>query len=259
MLVRFEELFFQVYRRWSLWLLALLLMTGFRAVAFINVEAVRRDAGPGFAGKSSLKFSAEKGATNKLASNASTLNIYNFHADEIMFLADYNYSTTNGAKDTNNARFHLRYTIYPKAPLSYELFTQYEFDQFRDLQAREIAGGNLRQALVEQDQQRLYAGYGAFYEIEVLTDAPTRNGLRGNIYLSYVYGKDPVQWTATVYYQPAFTSVRDYRIQAQANVETKMTARLSLEVQVAYIFENYPPPDVPPSDVTVMVGFNLKY
>jgi hypothetical protein len=229
------------------------------AQAFINVEAVRQDAGPGFAGKSSLNFTSEKGATNKLASSASTLNLYNFYANEMLFLADYNYSITNGAKDTNNGRFHLRYTIDPKAEFSYELFAQHEFDQFRDLQSRDIAGANLRQAVINHDKERLYLGYGAFYEVEVLTDAPTRNEPRGNVYVSYVHGKSPVQWSTTIYYQPSFTRLHDYRIQAQGNVETQMTQRLALQIQIAYMFDNYPPPDVPPSDLTTMVGFNLKY
>ncbi len=239
-------------------ILFLLLMAP--SFGFINIEQIRRESGKGFIGKSSAKFSGQRGNTNKLANNITTLNIYRYPEDEILFLADYVYSLTQNVKDTNNGRIHIRYTFKADKPTTVELFTQSEFDEFRDLKWRNIFGSNLRYRLLNQGTNTLYLGTGLFYELATFNMEASRSGFRGNLYLSYVVGfNDRASAYASTYLQPSLQFLNDVRFLLSCGLLFSLTERLSAEMQFNLNYDSVPPMDIVGTDITYFTGFSLKY
>lgn len=231
-----------------------------KAIAFINVEEVRREAGPGFVGKSSATINGQKGNTDKFAVGLSTLNIYREAENEFLFLGDYNFSETFGPTDTNNGRGHVRYTLNPERRFSVEFFIQSEFDQFKQIRSRDLAGVNLRQRLGKNETESFYAGYGTFYEYQIWNDNEVFQIPRANFYLTYVnqFNKCCSAF-GILYLQPSWLALKDFRFELQAGTTAILTERLSLTAQISAETETKRPVGVKPTDVTYTSGLMLKY
>lgn len=222
--------------------------------------SARLEAGPGFVGKSSTTLSGQKGNTEKFGIGVSTLNIYRFTENEYLALGDYNVSETFGNSDTNNGRLHLRYTVYPEDRFSLEIFGQTEFDQFKQIQNRDLIGANLRQRLSKDHKESFYAGYGTFFEYQIWNDDRVFKVLRANLYLSYVKQFDD-HWSifSVMYLQPSWTAFSDFRLELQSGANAVITQRLSLTAQLSVETETKRAPGVKPTDLTYQSGLMLKY
>lgn len=230
------------------------------AQAFIDVEAVRRQATDGFVGKSSLTGSGQSGNTDRTGFNLSTLNMQRFEKTDLLFLGDLNFSKVSNNEDTNNGRAHIRDTYLPKEPLSYEFFVQTEYDRFRKLKLRTLLGSNLRHRLAVTREQNLYAGYGIFHEWQTWSDGKDHDGWRGNLYISYAGGLIAAfTGSVTVYYQPALKQLSDYRLRYQSALESTITERLAMKIELAINTETVNAEGVKPTDVFYGAGFTLKY
>src|SRR5690606_22376898 len=132
--------------------------------------------------------------------------------DELLFTGDYLYGTSFNVKDTNRGHGHLRYTFFHREKIAYETFVQSEFDEFKDLNSRNLIGANVRNRIRSDDSHILYLGYGAFYEVENFIGNDDHEGFRGNFYVSYSYKlNDLVAASLTTYYQPLLKDVETHR------------------------------------------------
>lgn len=228
---------------------------------FINIESIRLQTDGDLVGKTSLLFSGQSGNTEKATISASTSNLRRWARDEFLFLADYAYSYSQDVRDTNNGRLHLRYTLSSREPRSYELFSQAQFDEFQNLNLRTLFGANVRHRLVGTDEKSFLLGTGVFYEMESYTSDTYQSGFRGNIYLSYVEKlSDSVAGSLVAYYQPAIKRWADYRVQLMAGLETKLNARLTLDLNFELSHDSEPPTDrVSNTDMKYLAGFSLTY
>lgn len=231
------------------------------AAAFINIESVRMGARDPFVGKSQVLLSGNGGNTNKSTAALSSVNIRRWQDSEFLALLDYNYETTNNARNVNNGRVHLRQTFAADAPLAYELFVQGEFDEFQNLNARRLAGANLRHELFRDETNALFLGTGLFYEDEDYARAEDRYGVRGNLYLSYTEKlSENLQGSATLYYQPSFARGGDFRVRMQSGLNVRMTARFSVNLELEVKHEsNLPDPNLQKTDTRYMAGFSVTY
>ena len=80
----------------------------------------------------------------------------------LYLIAAYSYGESNGEKDRDDGLFHLRYihtianTVY-----DYELYLQTEFNEFQDINKRNLAGANIRRKF-DLPFDKFYAGLGLF-------------------------------------------------------------------------------------------------
>lgn len=231
------------------------------AHGFINIEEVRRKSGSGLGvvGKTNMNLGGQEGNSQKFGGSASTLNIYEHSNSEYLFLLDYKLGVSSGKTDTNNGQMHFRYTLEPKNEFSWEFFVQFEFDQFRQLINRDLFGLNLRQRLIRTKSQSLYLGYGSFYELNEYEISST-HFWRANIYLSYVNQLvKQVSSYLTVYYQPAWDELSNYRFQLQTGVSSEILSNLSLNIQISSATESHPQKNVKPTDFIYSSGLTLSY
>ena len=232
------------------------------AHAFINTETIRKqNAGDGLFGNTSGKVTGQSGNTDKLTTNFTTLNIDRGPRDELMFIGTYNYGNSAHIKDTNNAQGMLRYTFFDRQPMAYEVFTQTEYDEFKDLKARNLLGANVRERLISTVETSVYGGVGGFVESEDYSPYGTRKGVRANLYTAFAEKIDErLTGSATVYYQPLFSTPSDYRIRLQADLDVNLTKRLLLNLEYTLNFDSWVPvATVQKADQSYLVGMTVKY
>lgn len=237
------------------------LFFGISARAFINVESVRQRPGSGFLGSSSFKLSGQRGNTDKLTTNLATLNILRGRRDEMLFLGNYNYGYSNDTRDTNNAQLHLRYVFMSRAPNAYEVFLQTEFDEFKNLNSRNLGGANWRARLARSLETSLFFGLGGFYETEDYKKFAHRRGVRANVYVSLVKKLDDLLTSsATLYYQPRFSDLSDFRIRGQADLDLNLTKKLLWNLEFSLSHDSWvPQPSIIKTDMTYLTGLTLQY
>ncbi|MBX3016352.1 MAG: DUF481 domain-containing protein [Bdellovibrionaceae bacterium] len=231
------------------------------AWAFINIESVRMGTKDPFVGKAQLLLSGNGGNTNKSTAAFSSVNIRRWSNSEFLALIDYNYETTNSARNVNNGRLHLRQTFASREVLAYEFFVQNEFDEFQNLNARRLAGANLRHEIFRDETNAFFLGTGLFYEDEDYKLVEDRYGTRGNLYLSYTEKiTEALQGSATIYYQPSLSRANDYRIRLQSGLHVRMTERFAVNLEFELKHEsNLPDPRLQSTDTRYLAGFSVTY
>lgn len=216
--------------------------------------------GKGFIGRSGLQTSGQMGNTEKFTSQFSTIGAFRLDQNEWLYSGNYKYGTSAKTKDTNLGIAHLRHTWGYLNPIAYELFLQSEFNEFKELNSRNYFGGNVRFRLLLTDNYHLFLGTGIFYEREDFVTREDRDHLRGNFYLSYVHNLNQmVSGFATLYYQPMFSEMNNYRVRLQTGLDVKLSEKLSLSMSFNVSNDTGLPPGVKETDVDYLVGFSLSY
>lgn len=228
--------------------------------AFINIESLRQNLKSGFYGSSGAALAGSSGNVDVFNVGTNTRNIYKKGDHETIFIAKYEYGEAKGSKNTNTGNVHLRYAQHFSPYLQWELFGQLEFNEFQSLELRTLSGGGLRWRLFDDKRTSFFFGTGAFYEDETIDgDIDQANG-RGNVYLSLrKIVKQSLEAVASVYYQPSFLRVDDYRIQASLGFEFQFTKSLKWVNLVGYAMDTAPPSGIKKEDINFKVGFNYEY
>ena len=173
------------------------------------------------------------------------------------------YGQSNKIKDTNEGSFHLRFTHYFPRFFPLETYGQVEFDQFKLLAVRKIMGAGLRFELVKTKKQFFYWGWGGFYEnerIENLSSKNTKERLRGNFYLSYLFLSDrKKEFSLVIYYQPDLAVFSDYRLLIDSGLSIYLGRSFSLVHKVGFRRNNRSPVGVKADDIGYLAGISFKY
>ncbi|HLW57621.1 MAG TPA: DUF481 domain-containing protein [Bacteriovoracaceae bacterium] len=242
-------------------LFSFLLLLSPLALAFVNVESVRKIEGQGFIGRSALQTSGQLGNTEKFTSQMNTIGAWRLEENEWLYSLNYKYGTSAKVKDTNLGIAHLRHTWGYQNFLSYEVFIQSEFNEFKELNSRYFLGSNLRFKLWAEEYSSLFFGVGAFYEIEdfYLEDRDKKHW-RANLYLSHLYRFNKIVSSfITVYYQPLFSNTGNHRVRFLTGIDSKLSDKLSLGVSFNVNHDAGVPRGVKETDIDYLVGFSLTY
>jgi hypothetical protein len=164
--------------------LLLLLLLSFNAHAFINIESLRKNSKPGLNTSGKLLFNQQAGNTDKILASGSTLNSYLKEKDEFIFLANIRYGESFEQKDTEDGSAHFRYTRMFAPKHFIEGYTQYQYNNFKALEQRNIVGLGYRFT-----GKYFNLGLGAFDEHEEIANRPNEDAIRGNFYLSSTFKK----------------------------------------------------------------------
>ena len=170
-------------------------------------------------------------------------------------LSEFQYNATSQQAINSTGYGHFRATFLRQNPLSYEGFTQLQYDQGRGMALRGLIGGGLRLRIYEEERSNLYVGIGAMREREVwevpLNDDP---GVQGNIiainlwkstnYLTtYVRLNPNVSFNAIAYFQTGYDPQPRFfrhRTSLDANLLVKVTSRLAFRTTAGFTYENRP-------------------
>ena len=183
----------------------------------------------------------------------------------IFLVSNYSFSRANDNRYVNNAQGHLRFIRQHSPRTSFEVFGQYQFNEFIRLEDRFLAGGGGRFALVQAERTEVFAGIGYMLEQETLDlPAPQPDGTssehhRSTNYLTVRYNSkdERLRLVQTLYAQPRFDRLQDFRLLSETSFEIQLFRQLALAINLNVAHDSEPPAGIKETDV--VLSNSLRY
>jgi putative salt-induced outer membrane protein YdiY len=247
-------------------LMFFLLLLPMQAQAIINAEGLGIPVDKeGLNGKAGLSVNGSSGNTDKINGEGSGRLAWK-HGEHTEILAvSYAYGKSRGQRDTNKSFVHLRHRYALDNTWDVEAFGQAQQNEFARLKLRTLFGGGMRWSQ-QDDEWRIHLGLGSFYESETLRSdaantAPPRTRLwRGNVYGNLYYAlNDRVGFQNTLYFQPAWKDMPDYRLLESAAMTVNLTDKLDLRLSIEVEKDSRPPIGVKSTDTSYKTGLEYRF
>ena len=232
----------------------------------VNTERFREDEDSvGFSGYIDLEGILATGNTDfQLMSLGSRLN-YNWGDDYTFIIADGGYGWENGNSFVDQVFAHLRHVITTGDLLQIELFTQFDNNKKRLLEARELLGGGLRFRILKTDHFKFRLGTAYMFETERY-DLPenslhqqTTSFHRFTSYVTFKYQLNKLlSFISTTYYQPRFADFNDYKLFSENAFLIDTGEVLDLFIKFNLRYDSRPPDTVKKFDTFSRIGFSKR-
>jgi hypothetical protein len=244
----------------------------------LNVEKQRLsgDSVNYFLGNITAAFSANNLSINDEGETVSFVGL-NANSDfgyisehhSFMLLSDFNYAATSDDPINSTGYGHFRINFLRDRDLSYEAFTQLQYDQGRGMEVRWLAGGGIRLHLLKKKDVGIYAGIGAMYENEVWETpgaeertVTLRLWKSSNYLSSRIRFNEHVNLNLIAYYQTGYDFDREFfrhRVSSDLNLLVGITEVLSLTTSVFAGYENRPVVPITKFIYSVSNGIQLSF
>ena len=150
---------------------------------------------------------------------------------------------------SNNRLVHVRYNRELTARMWWELYSQYEYNEFLLLDSRLLVGTGPRFAVVDNDRVGVWLGTSAMIEEESLnpegvdaSEEVSRYNLRSSSYASLTLRpSESVSWVSTAYLQPRFDDLDDHRIVAESGLKFEIGKGIAGTMNVRFRHDSQPP------------------
>ena len=182
-------------------------------------------------------------------------------------LARGEYGESRGITLSEKTFEHLRARYTIDCRWRWEAFAQHEYDAFRRLSLRALAGTGPAVQLVDTKDLGVLAGAAYMLEFEQLDrrtgtlDAGDRTvSSRASFYLTGAEKLGAgVSIVQTVYLQPRIGDPGDLRVLAEASVTTQLSSRIALTDGVVLAYDRTPPDGVQRTDLALTLGVLVKF
>lgn len=167
----------------------------------------------------------------------------------LLALARGGYGSSRGLTLTRRTFEHLRARVTIDCRWRWEAFTQHEYDAFRRLSIRALAGTGPALQIVQTKSIGLLAGAAYMLELERLDhregaiDAGDRSVFhRASFYLTGTQSLGTgVSLAETIYVQPRLDDPGDIRFLGELSVTSKLSKRLALSDALVFGYDRTPP------------------
>ena len=236
--------------------------------AQVNIESFRNSATKsGFFGETKVNIEFQKGNVNSQT--------YEFKKDlhfvhkkhHILLKGTLNKGYQDKILYRNSAFSHFRYTIMLHGLLGYEIFTQMQYDEFKDLKLRQLNGIGIRieKVLSKNYMIKLSLGTGIMTDYEQLPYEVTMNA-RSTSYMSIIkrFSNDNSSFiSAESYYQPLLFNHKDYRINNEINLRSSILKnklfKLGLNTSFIYLYDTVPAVKIEKADIILKTGLVVTW
>ncbi|WP_181307237.1 DUF481 domain-containing protein [Rufibacter sp. XAAS-G3-1] len=185
-----------------------------------------------------------------------------------LLLASYNYVRLKGETQIETGYVHGRVTFRRKARLSYEAFTQGQYDYNRGLELRVLAGAGIRFAVVHKENLKFHLGTGLMYEHERWRNLEENRYINKNIpklsnYASIRLPLNPFLELSTIhYYQVGYdraAGMGRHRFSGDVSIVMKINSRFQLTTNFSHTYENRPIVPIPNYLYNLTNGIQLSF
>ncbi len=227
----------------------------------VNVESKRmRTDTTGWAGEADITYDIVKNTDYIFNVGLTSQLQYKSKKFITLLLADYRFVKAAGTKYINTGYLHLRYDYKLLPTVTWEVFTQGQFNQILDIGFRGLIGTGPRFKLYDSDSFRLYFASLYMYEYEENNEKTIfRRNQRSSSYLTFTLDFPRFEIIHTTYYQPKYTDLKDYRVASQTKVKFKIFKHLDFTSTFTYRFESVPFPNIPKDTYSISNGLSLKF
>lgn len=191
----------------------------------------------------------------------------NRHA--LIVIAQNNFLRINENPFLNTGFAHVRGHFNRMEKRSFEVYSQYSYDNFRQLNPRILLGSNFRLRVIQSDRVTLSMGMGPMFEYEQWTHPVTEEIVEvdfvklNSYYVLRLVLSDNFEYNGSTYFQSGYDSSIDKlrnRIAHTSNLIARVTGRLSLTVSFDMNYEDRPIVPITPFIFNVRNGllYDLK-
>ncbi len=176
------------------------------------------------------------------------------------FIGNYNLIRSSGQDFQNSWFFHLRYNQKLSNLLRLEVFLQNQNNKLLTITSRNLIGAGVRLKLISAEATKVYFGNAYMYEIEKIgTTGQQFYNHRNSSYLSitHAFKKVGLDLTGTIYFQPLYRDINNYRILQQLKAELPITKVLSLSALYNYFYSSFSPAEDSDRSSNLSVGITF--
>lgn len=227
----------------------------------INIESKRmRTDSSGWAGEASVTFDLVKYSDYIVNLGVSSHLQYKHKKFIAHLLSDYVLVKSAGEDIINTGYGHLRYGHKLTPNLTWEVFTQAQFNEVLDIGLRSLVGSGPRFKFYDTDNFRIYAATAYMYEYqENAAKTVFYRDHRSSSYLTFTIEFERFTFVHTTYYQPLFKNIRDYLVASQNKLNIELFKGLSFTTEFNYRYDSNPEPDIPKSTYVLTNGIALEF
>tara|TARA_B100000378_G_C18027370_1_gene406332 strand:- start:641 stop:1414 length:774 start_codon:yes stop_codon:yes gene_type:complete len=193
----------------------------------------------------SLNYANNNGTNVTQINGALTTQLKSKDLKSIYFLIGTYKLIDSENKNLQNAWFlHGRYNYKFNQLLRLEAFLQGQYNQLLVVEQRNLAGIGLRVKWMDKENFTGYAGNSYMYEIEHSDEAGTLDhNHRNSTYLTLSYFPKSQRFSVanTVYYQPLYRDLKDYRILEQFRLDIPLAKWFKVFSIFNYYFDSKTP------------------
>ncbi|WP_031426975.1 DUF481 domain-containing protein [Flavimarina sp. Hel_I_48] len=179
-----------------------------------------------------------------------------------LFLGNYKLIDSDEGNLQNSWFLHSRFNYKVNDLLRLEAFVQGQYNQLLVVEQRNLIGAGLRIKWMNKEHFTGYAGNSYMYEVEYSDRAGTTNyNHRNSTYfsLSYFPISETFSITNTVYYQPLYRDLQDYRILEQFRLDVPLYEWFKVFVIYDYYFDSKTPLNTMEYTSQLQVGIGLSF
>lgn len=241
------------------------------ATGQINTEKYRKyySDDVGFIFNLKTTFTAKAGNTEYTAYTGTGRVDYNGKKFDSFIVGNFEFKNTAEAKVENQGFLHLRGITHIADRTTWEVFLQRQYDEFIDLNSRNLAGTGLKYRIIEliagEDSSKtldVNVSLGLMYEAEeydVDEGTISKDLWRSTNFLSIDWLiKEKFNLTGVIYYQPAFKNFKNYRIASELGLEFALARSLYFIVDFTWRYNNIPVTDVKKYDLSIENGIRIE-
>ncbi len=187
---------------------------------------------------------------------------YKTQKNLFLILGNYGFLSGSDQNLINNSFLHLRYNRKLNELVRLELFTQVLQNPVTKIDYRFLTGAGPRFKLVGGKKFRMYAASLVMHEYERELDAlkTIHNDIRSSSYVSVsLQPSEQTELVNTIFYQPLFNQLSDYRILEQFKFSVKAGKKWALSFNINYLYDNKPVQGVPMINYTVSTGIEYHF
>jgi len=173
------------------------------------------------------------------------------------------YGKLDSDKFIDKGFIHARLVRSLNSRIGVEAFAQSEFNDFLNINRRQLAGGGLRLLLLRSgDRLTLHLGIAAIYEGEDYTDPAEEDKylIRSTNYLT---GKlninESVTYSITGYFQPDTKDPSDFRILVNTELGVKLSKMFSFTAKVQFRHDSEPLRGLKDYDISISNGISFTF
>ena len=175
--------------------------------------------------------------------------VYFSEENAYILINNINYFKSTGGPVINTGFAHFRINFLRKRKLSYETYTQIQFDEGRNMPLRRLLGGGWRIQILESENSEMHTGLGIMYEYEewksfetdaIITKEIWKNssyvGFRSNI-------NEYITFNGVIYYQGGRDTQSDLfrsRISGELTLSFNITEKLAFNTTFVSQYEDRP-------------------
>ena len=228
----------------------------------VNIEKKRLEADSvGLMGDVFATMAIQRTSKSFFSLNTGGHLSYNYGKSSLLLFGELGFVKGEGQKFSNDGFLHLRHTAHLTEYISWESFTQMQYNTLTKIDNRWLTGLGPRFKLTDYDNAFFYWGIVYMFEHEVLNDPRVvNNDHRLSTYFSFnLIPQETVSFNSTTYVQPRIDKWSDYRLLTENTLELGITDKLSLKIRFRMTYDRFPPPDVPNLTYDMHNGLTYRF